>query len=116
MSLGEAVVNMARNAAYNDPRFLPLQADEVKDIKIEISVLSPIQEMKNKQDIEIGKDGLIIKYKGYSGLLLPQVATEYKMDKIEFLEAVSEKAGLSKNAWKEKQAKLYKFQCEIISE
>ena len=59
-SLGEAIIKAVRSAAFSDLRFLPLQKNEMKDVKIEISVLSPVQEMENKEDIEIGKDGLII--------------------------------------------------------
>jgi len=116
MSLGKAIVSAARSAAFSDPRFLPLQEQELKDIKIEISILSPVKEMKNKQDIDIGRDGLIIKAKGRSGLLLPQVAVEWKMDKKQFLEAVSEKAGLNKDSWKDKDARLFKFQVDAFSD
>jgi len=115
MSLSEAIA-LSSKSVSRDPRFPALQKEELKDINIEISILSSIQQMKNKEEIEIGKDGLIIEFEGRSGLLLPQVATEYGMNKKEFLEAVSQKAGLSKDSWKDKKAKLSKFQVEKFSE
>ena len=83
-------------------RFAPLSAQELKDLDLEISVLTPLQRIQDIQEIEVGKHGLYIKKGFYSGLLLPQVATEYKWDRVTFLEETCRKAGLPKNAWKEK--------------
>lgn len=111
----EAIVKAARSAAFSDPRFSPVDKDELKQINIEISILSSIKECK-VDEIKIGKDGLIIEYLGNSALLLPQVATEWKMSKKQFLQTLCQKAGLSPNAWKNSNAKLFKFQCEVFSE
>lgn len=116
MPINKAVVEAAKAAAFSDSRFLPVQENELADIKIEISILTEMQEMKDKKDIKIGTDGLVIKFLGYSGLLLPQVATEWKMSKLQFLEAIAKKAGLPKDAWMEKNAKLFKFQAQIFTE
>lgn len=111
-----AIKTMAIEAAFNDPRFTPLRKSEFELIKIEISILSPMEEVKSFDEIEIGKHGLMIKKSFYSGLLLPQVATEYNMDRKTFLEQVSMKAGLNKDAYKDPDSKLLKFSAYIFSE
>ena len=116
LPLKEAVLKAAKSAAFCDPRFPPLEESEIKDVKIEISILSLPKLIKNIDGIKISKHGLIIEYLGYSGLLLPQVAIEHNMNKLEFLEAVSEKAGLTGDAWQKKQAKLYIFEADIFLE
>jgi uncharacterized protein (TIGR00296 family) len=65
-------------------------------------------------EIEVGKHGIYIKQGWYSGLLLPQVATEYGWDRQTFLEHTCQKAGLSSNAWKEKNAEIYIFSADIF--
>ena len=114
-ALGKAVVEAARSAAFSDPRFLPLTKEELGKVKIEISILTMPQEASVK-DIHVGVDGLICDYIGYKGLLLPQVASEYKWSKIQFLEALCRKAGLPNDAWQKANFKLYKFQAQIFSE
>jgi hypothetical protein len=121
MPLYKAVIEAARAAAFEDPRFLPLTKEELNELKIEISVLTEPKQIKEKTEnipksIEIGKDGLIIEYSGYSGLLLPQVAGEYKWKAEKFLEQTCLKAGISPQSWKNKTCKLYKFQAQIFSE
>jgi len=117
LPINGAIYNSAKSAAFEDSRFPQLSEEELNKIKIEISLLTLPEECKS-DDIEIGKDGLICNYSGYSGLLLPQVATEYKMNKTEFLECLCNKAGLPKDAWKQngKGFKLYKFQAQIFKE
>ncbi len=113
--LCEAVTDMAIEAAVNDPRFSPLQKEELSKIKIEISVLSPLKRIKDTQEIKIGRDGIFIR-KGFdSGLLLPQVATENNWNKDEFLKQGCYKAGLPADAWK-KGAEIYTFSAEIFDE
>jgi AmmeMemoRadiSam system protein A len=104
-----AVQEVAVKAAMEDPRFMPLTRKEFGKITIEISVLSPISELNNTEDIEIGKHGLVIDAGYRRGLLLPQVATEYNWDRNEFLKHTSLKAGLSPDAWKRKDVKLFTF-------
>jgi len=117
MPLFRAVFEMARAAAFSDPRFYPLQEGELKKLSIEISILTiPKQIEADPKNIQIGKDGLIIELGHFSGLLLPQVATEYNWDAKMFLKQTCIKAGLPKDSWKEKNCKIYKFQADIIQE
>jgi len=114
--LYQAVQEMAIAAATRDTRFPSITASELKDIKIEISALSPLQRIYDVNKIEVGKHGLYI-IKGWaSGLLLPQVATDLGWDREEFLENVCRKAMLPLNAWKDKDAELYIFSAEIFHE
>ncbi len=112
--LHQTVEEMAASAAFDDPRFEPLGLNELKDLEIEISVLTPFSRMKDEKEIEVGKHGLYIKKGFYSGLLLPQVATEYNWDRITFLEETCRKAGLPRNAWREKNAEIYLFSADIF--
>ena len=114
--LQDAVIEMAQSAAFNDPRFAPVSADEVDDLDIEISVLSPIREIHDVNEIEIGKHGLIIEQGFFKGLLLPQVATENNWNRNEFLQHTCHKAGLPINAWQDDKTKIYAFSAEIFSE
>ncbi len=121
MPLYEQIITASKAAAFEDPRFQPLTKNELKDIVIEISILTKPELVKVKdpdeylKSIDIGKDGLIIQGKS-SGLLLPQVATEYNFDAKQFLECVSDKAGADKDAWRNPENKIYKFHAEIFSE
>ncbi len=112
--LYQAIREMAVEAALHDPRFSPVTQDELPDLKLEISVLSELQRVHSIDEIQVGRDGLYIKHKAQSGLLLPQVAVEEKWDKLRFLEQTCWKAGLPKNAWEE--AEIYKFQAEIFGD
>jgi AmmeMemoRadiSam system protein B/AmmeMemoRadiSam system protein A len=105
---------MARAAALEDPRFDPVTPGELAELEIEISVLTPLAPVRDFKDIVIGRDGLLIR-RGYaSGLLLPQVATEYGWNVTEFLEQTCHKAGLPKNAYQDKEAEIYKFSAEVF--
>lgn len=115
-SLQDAVIDNAISAAFSDPRFMPVGVDEVQQLEIEISVLTPLEKIKNITDIEIGKDGLLIKKNMNQGLLLPQVATEQKWDRELFLQHTCMKAGLSSDTWKDPDADIYKFSAIIFSE
>lgn len=120
--LYDTIMHAAKAAAFEDPRFMPLAENELSKIKIEISVLtSPkLIEVKDSSEylkkIKIGTHGLIIKSSYRSGLLLPQVAPEWKWDVLEFLEHTCQKAGLAKDAWKDLRNKIYSFECEVFSE
>ena len=115
-SISEAVYKAGKSAAFEDSRFDKLEEKELKNIKIEISVLTIPQDVKDTSEIKIGRDGLICNYLGYSGLLLPQVATENKMNRIQFLEALASKAGLPKETWQNKNFKIKRFQAQIFRE
>jgi AmmeMemoRadiSam system protein A len=109
------VYNMAKEAAFSDTRFMPLNAEELEKIKIEISVLTPLEKIENTDDIEIGRHGLYIIKGQHHGVLLPQVATENNMDRQGFLEAVSMKAGLSRDAYKN-GADIFTFSAIVFGE
>jgi AmmeMemoRadiSam system protein A len=113
--LYQVIANMARAAALEDFRFLPVQEKEVRDIHIEISVLTAPQRVQDVQDIEVGTHGLIVQQGTSRGLLLPQVATEWGWGKEEFLEHTCEKAGLPRDAWR-KGAAIYAFTAEVFGE
>jgi AmmeMemoRadiSam system protein B/AmmeMemoRadiSam system protein A len=106
--------DMAIAAATQDYRFSPVNLSEIDDIEIEISVLTPMQEVNSADEIKVGRDGLMIR-RGYnSGLLLPQVPVEQGWDKETFLEHTCYKAGLPPDAWK--SSELWKFQAIVFSE
>ena len=114
----KAVFEAAKSSAFEDPRFNPLTKKEFEQINIEVSVLTEPQIIESNylNNIKIGEDGLIIKSSFRSGLLLPQVPKEYNWGIEEFLEHLSMKAGLNKEAWKEENSKIYKFQAQIFKE
>lgn len=112
--LHRTVEEMALAAAFEDPRFSPLSQKEFENLDLEISVLTPLQRIKDVQEIEIGKHGLYLKKGFHAGLLLPQVATEYNWDRATFLEETCRKAGLPPNAWKEKDSEIYFFSADIF--
>lgn len=110
--------NAAIAAATEDYRFLPVSISELDKITIEVSLLSKPQLIPKpyEKNIKIGTDGLIIEYGPYRGLLLPIVAVEEKWGPKEFLENVSLKAGLHKDAWKDPNANLFKFTTIVFKE
>jgi len=112
----EIVRDMTIAAALEDPRFSPVTPDELKDIQIEISVLTPRRLINDIKEIQIGKHGLYLKKGWYSGTLLPQVATEYKWDVETFLQHTCIKAGLPANAWEENDTEIYIYSAIIFHE
>ncbi len=119
--LYQAVFEAARAAAFEDPRFRPLDERELKEIDIEISVLTVPEEMtvppdEYPQQVRIGRDGLIIRSASGSGLLLPQVFTEHDCTPEQALEMTCQKAGLPGDAWKDKKNEVFRFQAEILRE
>lgn len=115
MPLHKTIAKMAIEAAFRDPRFSPLKKDELSKIHIEISVLSELKLIKDINKIEVGRDGILIRKGFYSGVLLPQVATEYHWDRNTFLEQTCYKAGLPKDAYKE-GAEIYIFTAQVFGE
>jgi len=115
--LYQTVRDMAIAAASQDPRFTPLTAAELKDIDLEISVLSQPRRVKDASQIQLGKDGVIVSQGDHQGVFLPQVASETGWSKEEFLSQLcSQKAGLPPNAWKEPNTALYVFTADVFSE
>jgi len=115
-NIPETIVEMSRAAGFNDPRFPPLTRGEVDEIDIEISILSPIVPVEDIDEIEVGRDGLIISNSFRSGLLLPQVAREYGWSENQFLENTCYKAGLPADAWKWNDTKIERFSAQVFSE
>jgi len=113
--LYRTVAQMAVAAAREDPRFPPLTAAELPKIHVEISALTPMKPVSDVREIEVGRHGLYITSGFNSGVLLPQVATEYGWDRTTFLEQTCRKAGLPKNAWKD-GAKILSFEAEVFGE
>ena len=114
--LGRTVPAFARRAAFDDPRFPPLSLQELAACDIEISVLTPPQRVSDPSEIEVGRDGLILECRGRSGLLLPQVATEWGFDREQFLGETARKAGLHPDGWRDPSAKIWRFQAEVFAE
>lgn len=112
--LYKTVEQMAIAAAFHDPRFPPLKRNEFKNISIEISVLSPLKKIDDINEIEVGKHGIYIVKGFHSGLLLPQVASEYKWDRTTFIEETCHKAGLWAGAWKDKDTAIYIFSADVF--
>jgi len=113
--LGESVARSAASAALHDPRFSAVCAEELPDLKIEISVLSTPEPIR-PEDIEIGTHGLLVVQGAKRGLLLPQVAAEHKLGREKFLEETCRKAGLKAEAWQEPETQIFGFTCEVFSE
>jgi AmmeMemoRadiSam system protein A len=112
----QTVREMAPAAAFQDPRFRPLQADELADLEIEISVLTPMRLIKSTDEIEVGTHGLYIVRGLNRGLLLPQVATQYHWDRLTFLAQTCNKAGLPADAWKDPSTQIFIFRAEIFAD
>lgn len=109
--------DMAVQAAVNDSRFSPLKLTELKEIEIEISILSELKKINDPLSIRLGIDGVLLKRGLNSGVFLPQVATETGWSKEEFLSYLcSHKAGIPSDAWKEKSTEIYVFTAEVFSE
>jgi len=120
--LSDAVIDSAIAAAVEDPRFPPINLSELNNLIFEITVLTPPIEISVEKHedylsaIKVGRDGLIVENKQFSGLLLPQVPKEYGWNIEEFLAHTSEKAGLEKNAWKDQNTKVSRFEGIIFKE
>ncbi len=105
---------MAAAAALQDPRFPPVASEELPDLEIEISVLTPMQRLRNKKEIVIGRDGLFIQKGIYGGLLLPQVPVEQGWSVDEFLVHLCYKAGLPVDSLESKDTEIYRFSAEVF--
>jgi len=120
--LSEGLIDAAISAATQDTRFSPVTADELDEIVFEVTVLTPPVVVKVNRpseylsEIKVGRDGLIVENLYTSGLLLPQVPTEHGWNVEEFLEYTCQKAGLEKDAWKDKATKISRFQGVIFKE
>ena len=120
--LSDALYDAAIAAATEDPRFSPLRSEELDFVTFEITILTPPVKIEVKKPeeflskIKVGKDGLIVKYRYNSGLLLPQVPIEYGWNEKEFLEHTCEKAGLPKDYWTKDGIEIKKFEGIVFKE
>jgi AmmeMemoRadiSam system protein A len=116
--LAQAVAHCAIAAARTDTRFSPVRPNEVAELTIEISVLSPMAPLEaiHSRQIEIGKHGLMVVCGPFRGVLLPQVAVEHRWTRERFLQETCDKAGLSEDAWKLPETQLSCFTAELFSE
>ena len=119
MPLWEALEDTAASAAVRDPRFRPVEPAELADISVEVTVLTPPEELfvppaDRPGQVIVGRHGLIVRAGGRSGLLLPQVATEYGWTPSEFLSQTCSKAGLPRSAWQESSCSVFVFEGQIF--
>ncbi|MGD0337586.1 MAG: AmmeMemoRadiSam system protein A [Bacteroidota bacterium] len=116
LPLIETVRDVAPRSALEDPRFASVEPEEIGDLEIEISALSPMRQIADIDEIVVGTHGIMMQ-QGYSkGLLLPQVATEYNWDRDTFLRQTARKAGLPYDAWKNPMTKIFIFSAEVFHE
>lgn len=113
--LRDSVVRCAASAALQDPRFPAVRPDELSDLRIEISLLSPPLPMR-PEEIEIGRHGLLISRGRQRGLLLPQVAVEHHLSAEQFLAETCRKAQLPPDSWRDADANICGFTCESFSD
>ena len=120
--LGEAIQAAAVAASTEDPRFPPVARGELDSVVVEVSILTKPEVLGSPSPrdlpkiVRVGVDGLIISRLGMSGLLLPQVATEFGMDAVEFLSQACMKAGLPPDSWLDRETEVQTFQAEIFAE
>jgi AmmeMemoRadiSam system protein A len=113
--LGRVVVRCAVSACSRDPRFPAVTVGELDALRIELSVLGPLEPIAGPADIEVGRHGLVVEMGWQRGLLLPQVAPEWNWDRETFLAQTCHKARLPHDAWKN-GAKLWRFEAEVFGE
>lgn len=114
--LYKAVMDMAHSASQNDSRFPRVSPDEVEELDIEISVLSPLRKIKDVSEIEVGTHGIYIIRGMKRGTLLPQVAVNQGWDRDKFLEHTCIKAGLNRDAWKDRKTEIYIYDALVFGE
>jgi AmmeMemoRadiSam system protein A len=113
--LHRTVVNMARAAAFEDPRFPALSRSELDSTRFEISRLGPLTRV-SAAEVVPGRHGLYIVRDAHRGVLLPQVAVEHGWDRDRFLAETCHKAGLAGNAWRDPHTEIYVFEAECFAE
>jgi uncharacterized protein len=116
-SLAEEIARVAVSAARKDPRFQPLKASELDGLDVEVSVLGPLEPIDPLEPgaIVVGTHGLVVEQGARRGLLLPQVATEWKWEREEFLAQTCIKAGLPRDAWR-RGATVYRFDADVFGD
>jgi AmmeMemoRadiSam system protein A len=115
--LAEEVARTAADSAVRDPRFPPVTPDELPDLSLEISILSPLEPIDPRDDqvVVIGRHGLVVEHGHRRGLLLPQVAVEWGWTPEQFLRQTCRKARLPEDTWQQGAA-VYRFEAEVFGE
>jgi len=113
-ALWETVRAAARAAALQDSRFERIEASALKEVEVELSVLSPSRPIA-PEEVVVGRHGLLIELGGRRGLLLPQVAREHGLDRLGFLNALARKAGLPPDSWEQEDCRLAAFEAQLMS-
>jgi AmmeMemoRadiSam system protein A len=114
--LVKTVREMARAAAFEDPRFQPLEKDEYPGLSVEVTVLSPMRPIGGVAEIEVGRHGVYMTKGGHSAVFLPQVASEQGWSREELLDNLCYKAGLSLSAWRASDTRFQVFEGRIFGE
>lgn len=115
--LADAIRQAAVCAASQDPRFSPVRPEDLPDLHVEVSILSPARPMRDLAELELGRHGVLVRRGGRRGLFLPQVAVEHHLDKERFLSrCCDEKAGLPSNAWQDPTTEVLLFTTEVFAE
>ena len=115
-SLADTVAKMAAAAASEDPRFRAIEARDVGDLEISVSVLDPPRRLSDPTRIDVGREGLVVKMGWNRGTLLPKVAVEHGWDAETFLRHTCLKAGLPPTAWREPGCEVEAFEAEEFGE
>jgi AmmeMemoRadiSam system protein A len=113
--LFDAVGDLARSSAFRDPRFSPITEEELSEVEIEISVLTPLEPIE-AEEVEVGTHGLLMRSGLRSGLLLPQVPVEQDWDREQFLTHTCYKAGLPGSCWQDPDTEIFAFTAIVFSE
>jgi AmmeMemoRadiSam system protein A len=116
--LGAVIRQVAVSAARSDPRFPPVTADELPELRIEISVLSALARLANGdfRSLVIGRDGVLVRRARAQAVLLPQVALEQGFDVERLLDAVCHKAGVARGSWREPATDVFTFTADVFAE
>ena len=114
--LYEEVFKLAKQAAFNDPRFHPVQEEELTNLVLEISVLGSMQALDAYQQIQLGKDGVLLSHGYHRAVFLPQVATQQGWDLDTMLSHLSAKAGLPPSAYRDEACHFEVFQADVFGE
>ncbi len=112
--LGDSIVRCAASSALRDPRFSPMRPEDLPELQIEISLLSPPAPIR-LEEVEIGRHGLLVSHGAQRGLLLPQVAVEHRLTREQFFEETCRKAQLPRDLWRDPGTQLFGFTCEVFS-
>lgn len=115
-ALADNLRRNAENAAFSDPAFAPIEADELDFVTLEVSILSPLRRVEREADIAVGRDGVLLVYGGRRAVFLPQVAPEQGWSVEELLTNLARKAGAPPDVWRSPGAELYAFTGETFSE